>query len=694
MGKSSGFLLFYLKFSLQKGELLSSNVNYWRHKMQQLEITGIILRLCLLNVLTINWSSAAVVPHKNPDQSLIMLGGQGLYNASDDVVILNATNFKANVYGSTRSWLVEFYNSWCGFCYRYAPTWKALASDVLSWNDIVVVAAIDCADDDNNPICREYEIMHYPMLKYFSINAHPPSLGIVIEKGDSVDSVRHNLISRLETEQQEGRGSTWPNIAPYRNVEIKDIWKTASSNVKHFFLIFENTDSLLGADVILDLHKISSLQIRRVTSDNELLCLMNKVIKFPTLIAFGRNESQRVVSVRIPTRQGVRRAIKDYLIARGVNIDEVGTTVSRDTVQNAENAHRTRSSTIAKGYEVVEEQLELSKKTGDYLYQLDLESALRYSINHEISLTKSIDGEKMKALHKYLAVLAAYFPLRRHNVYLEIIRDVVEKKNAMTGEEFSQLAKTTEEEMSPVYSGAPRQWIGCKGSTDSYRGYPCGLWTMFHTLTVNFALEHNKPFVTQALSQDPAAVLRAMHGYIGIFFGCADCAAHFVEMAGTNKIFDVRTKDEAVLWLWRAHNQVNARLSGDDTEDPEHRKIQYPAAKHCPTCRHVNNSWNEEEVLRYLKFKYSYNSIKFDGISDADDTGMTNGNGSRVKPQRLAKETTKRATAFGWDLNIFDISICVVLYVTSAAILVLVCIKFAVKRTYKKKGHINLLPKV
>jgi len=60
--------------------------------------------------------------------------------------------------------------------------------------------------------------MHYPMLKYFSINAHPPSLGIIIEKGDSIDLVRSNLISRLEMEQQEGRGSTWPNIAPYRYV--------------------------------------------------------------------------------------------------------------------------------------------------------------------------------------------------------------------------------------------------------------------------------------------------------------------------------------------------------------------------------------------------------------------------------------------------------------------------------------------
>ncbi|XP_011880806.1 PREDICTED: sulfhydryl oxidase 2 [Vollenhovia emeryi] len=650
--------------------------------MQRLEITGIIL--CLLNVLMIDWSSAGVIGHKNSPQGLMLLGGQSLYNASDDVVILNATNFKSHVYGSARSWLVEFYNSWCGFCYRFAPTWKALASDVLPWSDIVVVAAIDCADDDNNPICREYEIMHYPMLKYFSINAHPPSLGIAIEKGDSVDSVRHNLISRLETEQQEGRGSTWPNIAPYRNVEITDIWKTVPSHVKHFFLIFEATDSHLGAEVILDLHKVSSLQIRRVTSDNELLCLMNKVTKFPTLIAYGRNESQRVVTVRIPTRQGVRRAIKDYAIARGVNVDEAST-----TVQSAENTRRT---TVVRGREVVEEQLQSSTRTDDYVYQLDLESALRYSINHEIPMMKSIDGDRMKALQKYLAVLAAYFPLRRGNAYLEVIRDVVEKKSAMTGEEFSQLAKTTEEELSPVYSGAPRQWIGCKGSTDSYRGYPCGLWTMFHTLTVNFALEHDKALV-QPLSRDPTQVLRAMHGYIGTFFGCADCAAHFVEMADKKRMFDVRTKNDAVLWLWQAHNLVNTRLSGDNTEDPEHRKMQYPAAEHCPACRYADNRWNEEEVFRYLTSKYGSSSIKLDGINSSDDVGMTNGNGSRVRPERLAKET-KRATAFGWDLNVFDISICVVLYVTSAAILVLVCIKFAVKRTYKKKGHASLLPKV
>lgn len=58
--------------------------------------------------------------------------------------------------------------------------------------------------------------MHYPMLKYFSVNAHPPSLGLLMEKYDDINELRHSLIDLLEREQQEGRGISWPNIAPYR----------------------------------------------------------------------------------------------------------------------------------------------------------------------------------------------------------------------------------------------------------------------------------------------------------------------------------------------------------------------------------------------------------------------------------------------------------------------------------------------
>ena len=56
--------------------------------------------------------------------------GRGLYNSDDKVTVLNATNFKSTVYGTSNAWIIEFYNSWCGFCHRFAPVWKSLALDI------------------------------------------------------------------------------------------------------------------------------------------------------------------------------------------------------------------------------------------------------------------------------------------------------------------------------------------------------------------------------------------------------------------------------------------------------------------------------------------------------------------------------------------------------------------------------------
>ncbi|XP_035737253.1 sulfhydryl oxidase 2-like [Vespa mandarinia] len=606
---------------------------------------------------------------------------QGLYNTSDNVVVLNATNFKTSVYGDSKGWLVEFYNSWCGFCYRFAPTWKAFASDVYSWRDIVVIAAIDCAVDDNNPICREYEIMHYPTLKYFPVNSHSSFMGIVVEKGDNVDDVRHNLIKRLEKEQEEGRGITWPNITPYRNAEIKDIWKVVPKTVKYFFLLFEKTDSHMGTEVILDMHKISSLQIRRVISDNELLCVTSKITKFPSLIVMGQKEPQKLLNIRIPTREGIIQTIKNYMNSKGINIDEqiIGNYNGELLTQKSNTINDTKSNSLQK-------QQYNSGTFEDHLYQLDLENALRYSIYHEVPMTKIIEGEKMEALKLYLNAIAKYFPMRYSSIFLDVIRDVINKKEKISGEEFIRLVRSTEEEMSPVYSG-PQQWIGCKGSKETYRGYPCGLWTMFHMLTVNFGMENK-----DKTHYNPIEVLRAMYGYIKNFFGCADCSRHFVEMASRNKIFEVQNGDDNILWLWKAHNEVNARLAGDETEDPEHKKIQYPSQDHCSECRYLNQTWNEAQVLYYLKRKYSYAGINYYGSSEKQ-SNVKNG-GSKMRQERLASNKYISLKKLGWDFTVFDISICVVLYVTSATILTLVCIKFAVKRTYRKKAYLNLLGKV
>ncbi|VDP06719.1 unnamed protein product [Soboliphyme baturini] len=149
---------------------------------------------------------------------------------------------------------------------------------------------------------------------------------------------------------------------------------------------------------------------------------------------------------------------------------------------------------------------------------------------------------------------------------------------------------------------AKQEWRACSGSEPKYRGYPCSLWLLFHTITVR-AYQHMK---TDA-DVHPYDVLQAIYGYVKYFFGCRECANNFArgakkmahDLALNNK------SEEVVLWLWRSHNRANYHLKGQPTEDPNFPKLQFPSANVCPLCVKPDGSFNETEVLRFLVNFYS-----------------------------------------------------------------------------------------
>lgn len=175
-------------------------------------------------------------------------------------------------------------------------------------------------------------------------------------------------------------------------------------------------------------------------------------------------------------------------------------------------------------------------------------------------------------------------------------------------------------------------WVGCQGSEPHFRGYPCGLWTVFHLLTVQAAqsgpdkgigvpwgfgcqrggvwtgcgtgrdaacrqrlvlpqgrsagraratvgcgaatlamgpwrgtagsgLALPSPPILCLPPELPLEVLSTMRCYVRHFFGCQECAQHFEAMAAES-MDQVAGREEAVLWLWSHHNEVNARLAG------------------------------------------------------------------------------------------------------------------------------------
>ncbi|KAG0329481.1 protein disulfide isomerase (PDI) protein [Dissophora globulifera] len=91
----------------------------------------------------------------------------GLYSSKDHVVEVNNQNFQSEVMDSNHLVMVEFYAPWCGHCKNLAPHYKAAAKNL---HGIVKMAAIDCDDDKNRPVCSQYDIKGFPTIKVFPAN--------------------------------------------------------------------------------------------------------------------------------------------------------------------------------------------------------------------------------------------------------------------------------------------------------------------------------------------------------------------------------------------------------------------------------------------------------------------------------------------------------------------------------------------
>lgn len=241
----------------------------------------------------------------------------------------------------------------------------------------------------------------------------------------------------------------------------------------------------------------------------------------------------------------------------------------------------------------------------DQVHQEDMEHTIWYSLFREIPFNWKLhnDSGVFNVLKDYINLLSVYAPLSEYKTngtqFLRALSQRLEDSSTISPKDYKRLFNVTMHQFEDVFAtDKPFRWIGCYSSDEHYRRYPCGLWTLFHALTTNYAIANDD-------NADQAMALRVVRDYVKHFFICIECREHFMKMAEMNQLEEVKDRNEAVLWLWKAHNEVNARLAHDTlNQDPMFKKIQYPSREHCPTCRNENGEWNEEKVLKYLKQKY------------------------------------------------------------------------------------------
>ncbi|XP_065200753.1 sulfhydryl oxidase 2-like isoform X1 [Planococcus citri] len=568
----------------------------------------------------------------------------GLYVATDKVALLTVNNFNENVYNSTSAWLVQFYNSWCGHCIKFSPIWKQLAASIYNWRNVLVIGAIDCADDQNTQLCREYEIMGYPTVRYFPPLLENFTVGREVSRVFPDPAVlRTEIIKHLQN--TETKVPNWPDFSSINSDTIQSVWKVNNSHL--LILVVEKDESYVGRELIMDLYGVKNLMVRYTFNAD----FSNTKEPLPQIFVIKSDYSRKQLPLTNTTRYDVFKTVRNYLLNEGYNVPNVVETESKDT-------HLVKVKQSAK------QQLLVNK-----VFIEDLESSVSYSLFHEVTLKPKITGEAMNALKGYLQVLSKYFPSNSNihvllNAVIHDVRDV----HTTTGGDFKRLIIEHSRNLFPLKN---KHWVGCKGSTAKYRGYPCSVWMTFHTLSV-------QAYVNPQRSTGSTEVINAMANYIKNFFGCQDCAEHFQEMSKTIA-GNVSTLNDSVLWLWKAHNNVNKRLSGDFSEDPAYPKVQFPASNMCPECRHSNDSWREDKVLSYLVSMYTnmYNVVT-----------LSNGESSTELAKIISeKYVHQKEVPDGWNFSFSDVRTCIGLYVLFACFLTIYTVRFFLKRNRRIKSH-------
>ncbi|KAM7415501.1 hypothetical protein PAMA_017825 [Pampus argenteus] len=664
------------------------------------------------------WFEAAVVLWLVPAS---VCAAARLYTEEDPLVILSSSSLKPAVSNSSSAWLVQFYSSWCGHCIQYSSTWRTLAQDVKDWQQALSVAVLDCAQEENFDVCKEYSIKFYPTFKYFRAHSPETDRGTTYRGADrEIQSVRQLIVNILQNHTKLDWPDHCPPLEPYSSVQLLPLLGQRSDH--YTAIIIEGPESYVGREVILDLLQYSGVQVKRALSSDLPLVDALKITAFPSIYLLHPNGTHTHLHIQkrlrfffsslLRTLPGVQRRLK------------LSSSSSDGQLVALPDKHSTEPW----------RDFDRSK-----VYTADLESALHYLLRVELATHNTLEGEELKIFKDFVTLVAKLYPgggsvvklmetlsdwllsLPLQRIPYQAVLDLVDNKMRISG----------------VFLGAELRWVGCQGSRAGLRGYPCSLWTLFHVLTIQHEATPTALDNT-ALEDDTAAVLQVMRRYIRTFFGCEQCGRHF-EQAAAASMETVLSREQQILWLWNQHNMVNNRLAGSLSDDPLFPKSPWPSPSLCSSCHEEKNGvhvWNQDNVLLFLRQhygasnlspKYSLTPPRLPAPPADPEPTQSSRPQEEVKKQRREggeggeeiKEPKRRveeqlepqpghrdlggtgggasAAAGGggvWILgvgfNSVDMSLCVVLYVCSCLFLMLLFFFFKVRSRRWKLRHLRL----
>ncbi|CAH8454547.1 unnamed protein product [Schistosoma rodhaini] len=396
----------------------------------------------------------------------------------------------------------------------------------------------------------------------------------------------------------------------------------------------ERNVTLLRKSIVSKLVNVSSLQLPRDLAVNDPIVVTGSDMEVNSLLILDYSAplKREIQSAIVPglTEVDVRNRRSGEVIVKGPE-EQVRMVLQRMSGSEPRLEENSRAEVDVKTTPI---QIKYPP-----VYAVDVYRSLSMLLQSDVGVRDKIEGPALEALKEFLDILYGILPAsQEYKAYLSEISVWLNSKTSITGQEW---VAYLEKIQFPLYKGP---FIACNGSKPHFRGYPCGLWTLFHALTVEQYL-----LLSSSPDNQVDAVAHALGRFIPRFFSCTYCAFHFalntanlarpgesilpenrVTPNSNEFVFDesvIPTLPKApenprdtVLWLNAVHNRVNKRLAGQPSEDPTAPKVQFPPSYLCPTCWSYSStgelelgktSETEESLFQFLVERYRASSWKY-----------------------------------------------------------------------------------